>query len=201
MVPSPKFTHEEALAAGDQWGLNCGPAAVAAICGLTLAELRPHLGDFESKGYTNPTLMAQILASVGAPVIESGRLNWRFEMQRTGPKPWPRYGLVRVQWEGPWTGEGVPMAARYRHTHWVGASATDPNDVGIWDVNCLNNGTGWVALKEWSEIVVPWLLRECHPRANGRWHLTHAVEIANPVGAPVVEMSRGVVQGADGSRS
>jgi hypothetical protein len=31
---------------------NCGPGAIAAICGLTLDDLRPHLGDFEQKRYT-----------------------------------------------------------------------------------------------------------------------------------------------------
>ena len=115
----PRFSIDEANAAGDRWGFNCGPAAVASICGLSLAELRPHLGDFELKRYTNPTLMSQILKNIGAKVIEFGRLNWRFEMERTGRTPWPRYGLARVQWEGPWTKEGVPMAARYRATHWV----------------------------------------------------------------------------------
>jgi len=174
------FDIEAAEVASDEWGFNCGPAAVAAICGLSLSELRPCLGDFEQKRYTNPTLMSQILRNVGAKVIEFGRLNWRFEMERAGRKPWPRYGLVRIQWEGPWTDAGVPIAARYRHTHWVGARYANKDNVGIWDINCLNNGTGWVGLSEWTTILVPWLLKECHPRANGKWHLTHVVEIEAP---------------------
>jgi len=175
-----RFTQTEAITASDEWGLNCGPAAVAAICGLSLPDLRPHLGDFEQKRYTNPTLMAQILRNVGAKVIEAKTLNWRLEMERTGRRPWPRYGLARVQWEGPWTKEGVPIAARYRHTHWVGSSCANQDNIGIWDVNCLGNGTGWVGLNEWTNILVPWLLQECHPRADGRWHLTHIVEIEPP---------------------
>ena len=175
-----QFTKEQMETAHDECGCNCGPAAVAAICGLSLSELRPHLGDFEAKRYTNPTLMAQILRNVRAKVVEFRRLNWRFEMERTGRKPWPRYGLARVQWEGPLTKDGVPMAARYRHTHWIGTSFVNQDNVGIWDVNCLNNGTGWVSLHEWSMVLVPWLLKECHPRADGKWHLTHAVEIEVP---------------------
>jgi hypothetical protein len=175
-----RFTEMDAIAAADEWGFNCGPAAVAAICGLSLSDLRPHLGDFESKRYTNPTLMAQILRNVGAKVVEFGRLNWRFEMKRTGRKPWPRYGLARVQWEGPWTKDGVPIAARYRHTHWVGTCYANQENIGIWDVNCLNNGTGWVGFEEWTNTLVPWLLKECHPRSDGKWHLTHTVEIEAP---------------------
>jgi len=82
-----RFTEKDAIEAADEWGFNCGPAAVAAICGLSLPELRPQLVDFELKRYTNPTLMAQILKNVGARVVEFGRLNWRFEMERTGRKP------------------------------------------------------------------------------------------------------------------
>jgi hypothetical protein len=27
---------------------------------------------------------------------------------------------------------------------------------------------------------VPWLLEQCVPRANGKWHITNAIEIAPP---------------------
>jgi hypothetical protein len=47
---------------------------------------------------------------------------------------------------------------------------------GIFDVNCLNSG-GWVSLADWSRTMVPYILRECHPKANGEWHLTHSIEI------------------------
>lgn len=60
-----RSTHEDANRAADEWGANCGPGAIAAICGLTLQELRPHMGDFEGKGYANPTLMWQVLRNLG----------------------------------------------------------------------------------------------------------------------------------------
>src|SRR3546814_4460187 len=80
---------------------------------------------------------------------------------------WPEFGLVRVQWEGPWTAPGVPMAARYRQTHWIGTMLRADRQRGIWDVNCLANGGGWVSLSDWESVLVPWLLQECHPKANG----------------------------------
>ena len=165
-----KFTLADAEKASDEWGCNCGPSAVAAICGLSLSELRPHLGDFEKKRYTNPTLMWEILRNIG--------VQWRGMADKQGRLSWPEFGLARVQWEGPWTKEGVPMAARYRYTHWVGVNARNAPNVGIWDVNCLNNDTGWVSLNEWKTVLVPWLLKELYPKASGLWHLTHSVEIA-----------------------
>jgi len=164
---APRFTLADVERAADEWGCNCGPASVAAICGLTLDEVRPHLGDFERKHHTNPTLMWGILRSLG--VRFSCR---RYDWTRDG---WPTWGLARVQWEGPWTAPGVPPVVAYRFSHWVGAKMVQ-NGVGIFDVNCLNNGSGWCSVKDWTNIVVPWITKQ-YPRANGGWHITHAVEI------------------------
>lgn len=158
----PRFTYADAEAAYDAWGCNCGPTALAAMTGLTLDEVRSHLSDFESKRYTNPTLMFAALASVGRP--------WR----RIGTN-WPSWGLVRVQWEGPWTLPGVPMGARYRQTHWIGA-ATATKGRGVFDINALANGSGWSAIEDWERVLVPAITSEIK-RASGAWHVTHGVEI------------------------
>lgn len=165
--PPLAFSLAEAEQASDEWGLNCGPSAIAAVLGLSLDCIRPHLGDFESKRYTNPTLMGSILRSLNAKVT-------RYATDKT----WPKYGLARIQWEGPWTKDGVPMRARYRYTHWVGVCKIHDEYIGIWDVNALSegNGTGWVSRENWIDILVPFLTSQ-YPRANGKWHITHAVEI------------------------
>lgn len=182
-----RFSFDEAEKAGEEWGFNCGPAAVAAMCGMSISELRPHLSDFENKHYTNPTLMWEILRNLG--VRWKNTLN-QCSSEHQGMLAWPRFGLVRVQWEGPWTAPGVPMRVRYRHTHWVGAVSFGSDlavpgweEPKIFDVNCLPSG-GWVPLSQWSEHVVPWILKQCQPKANGRWHLTHVVEllIEEPLG-------------------
>ena len=165
-ITMPRFTAEDADRAYDEWGVNCGPGAIAAICGMTLDELRPHMGDFERKHYTNPTLMWQVLDSIGA--------RWRLVKP---PRTWPEYGLARVQWEGPWTAPGVPARAAYRHTHWVGAARDPVKGVGIFDINAIGNGSGWCALEDWTGTLVPWILDECVPHASGGWHLTHVVEV------------------------
>lgn len=172
MIEHPRFNVDDAQRAFDLWGANCGPGALAAICGLTLDEVRPHMGDFERKLYTNPTLMLAALLSL----CEAGLINGYLRDMRKQP-PWPRYGLARIQWEGPWTKPGVPARVAYRHTHWVGVCGFNPTNVGIFDINMISNGTGWGSLENWRTIMVPLLLKECVPRADGKWHLTHAIEI------------------------
>ncbi|MFN3624405.1 MAG: hypothetical protein ACK4TP_10120 [Hyphomicrobium sp.] len=89
----------------------------------------------------------------------------------------------------PWTAPDANPKWAYRQTHWVGAAlrreAHPAGDrlmsgatVAIWDVNALGNGTGWCALKDWSETLVPHILKECVSRASGGWHITHAIEVA-----------------------
>jgi len=162
----PRFTEADADRANEVWGSNCGPGAIAAITNMTLDELRPHLGDFEQKHYTNPTLMFDILRRLGVA--------W----QRRQDKEWPDWGLVRIQWEGPWTKPGVPPRVAYRHTHWVGCCRHEA-EIGIFDINCMASH-GWVSRKAWSDIVVPWLLEECVPKASGGWHITHSIDVARP---------------------
>jgi hypothetical protein len=159
-----KFSVEEAQRAADTWGANCGPGALAAALDLTLDDVRPHLRDFERKRYTNPLMMYGALKSLCIPYY---RIN-----------DWPTNGLVRVQWEGPWTAPGVPVRVAYRHTHWIGSRY---DDAGVWifDINCICVG-GWVKLTEWRHQVVPWLLRELEPKANGKWQPTHYLKLPLP---------------------
>jgi hypothetical protein len=165
------FTLAEAHAASEAWGANCGPGALAAVLGLALDAVHPHLEKFDQKRYTNPSMMRVALRSLGVDH------EWR--VGRFGL--FPSYGLARVQWDGPWTKPGVPPAAAYRHTHWVGSAmpdraVSDPHDVEIFDINAMCVG-GWIDLPQWSTQLVPWLLKQCEPKATGAWWLTHIVEI------------------------
>lgn len=160
----PKFSMADADRAFAVWGANCGPGAIAAIAGLTLDELRPHMGDFEMKHYTNPTLMWQVLRSLGIG----------YKVNRLGH--WPNYGLARIQWHGPWTEPGANPRWAYRQTHWVGARRDGSMAVEVFDINAMQVG-GWISLDVWRTRVVPWLLREAVPRASGGWSIAHTVEI------------------------
>ena len=173
------FTVEEARRASDEWGANCGPGALAGVLGLSLDAVRPHLRGFDQKRYTNPSMMRGALRSIGAQhdwrVVDLGAdgIGWK----------WPVYGLARIQWCGPWNKPGVPIAASYRHTHWIGVRTgeqdrrTGERPVEILDINCICVG-GWVSLDEWSTNVVPWLLKQCEPKATGDWYATHVIEVS-----------------------
>lgn len=158
-----RFCEEDVRRASEEWGCNCGPAALAAILGKTLDEVRPHLGEFENRRYTNPTMMKQALASLGA--------TWFGARQRC----FANYGLCRVQWSGPWLNRGVPIQARYRKTHWI-ASRCLGRSHEIFDVNAVSVG-GWITSGTWKQYLVPWLLKQCVPNSDGRWYLTHVWEI------------------------
>lgn len=169
-IPPPlRVTYDDGEQAFNAWGANCGPAAICAVTGMTLNELRPHLGDFEQKHYTNPMLMFETLKRLGV----------RFEVTIRADAPgeamgWPAFGLCRIQWGGPWTKPGVPMRARYRRAHWIAACCAR-DSVGVFDVNALNSG-GWISFEDWKRVILPAIL-EMHPRADGTWWVTHGIEV------------------------
>lgn len=166
-LPTLRFGLEDARQASEAWNFNCGPGALCAVLSMTPSELRPHLLDFEQKGYTNPTLMSGILRKLNVPF----RQVFRSDVPgQTFPEP--DLGLMRVQWDGRWTQPGVPMAARYRKTHWVAVARTY-----VFDVNTVNEG--WITWRAWSLEIVPWLIKQCCPEGNGKWWPTHILEIRN----------------------
>lgn len=179
MTQPLRFSLEDVQRASDDWGCNCGPSALAAVVGRSLDEIRPLMGDFERKRYTNPTLMFDCLKRTGADW-------WKIEGI-------PTHGLLRIQWEGPWTEPGVPIRARYRHTHWVAVQQPDsmaiqfPGKIspsaGIFDINAMSSG-GWIAFRDWSCTLVPWIIEECVPRANGKWHITHRIQVDRASSVP-----------------
>jgi len=168
--------HWDMIDEAAKWGFNCGPASLCAVLDKTPAEIRPHLREFERKGYTNPSLMAGILRDLHVPfrrVFQSAR------QPALGSVVWPVWGLARIQWGGPWTRPGVPMRARYRHTHWIGFRRGNgiSHDV-VFDVNALSVG-GWISFAEWANELIPWLLDQVEPKASGAWWPTHCWEIRN----------------------
>jgi hypothetical protein len=153
------FTEDDAKRAFDEWGANCGPTALAVCLGMTLDAIRPHMGDFEAKKYTNPTLMRECVARAGGRII--GTI-----------KDWTEHGLVRIQWHGPWTASGANPRWAYRLTHWVHAKRTGGVNRWVFDVN-----GGWRSLDSWVRNIVPAIVASI-PRADGKWSITHGWEVS-----------------------
>lgn len=172
VAPALRFDFEEAYAASDDWRFNCGPAALCAVADKTPSEIRPFLFDFEEKGYTNPTLMFGALRKLKIDYRVSARSDVMVT-DREGMMP--KYGLVRIQWGGSWTDQGVPMAARYRKTHWI-ATELVGGERAVFDINAIEHG-GWITYHHWAAIIVPQILKACVPRHNGLWWPTHCLTL------------------------
>ena len=173
------MTYEMSIKAGDQWGMNCGPGALCAVFDATPDEIRIFMGDFEKKGYTNPTLMNDTLEGVTKALGKQWRQVYRSDNPTTDI-PKVNLGLMRVQWGGRWTNPGVPMQARYRMTHWVGLRDQSKE---VFDINAVgspeNNrwADGWLPANVWKEHMVPWILEQMVKGNDGRWWPTHVIEI------------------------
>lgn len=154
---------DEAQQAADDWGFNCGPAALTAVLGKTPDEIRPYLIEFERKKYTNIKLMYAILENMGVLY------------EKNKDKDFPIFGLVRIQWDGEWMDPGRFWHEKLSHSHWI-ACDSSVDYPAIFDVNAICVG-GWIPYMEWKTKLVPWLLKECEPGANGEWSITHSLEI------------------------
>lgn len=172
------FNIDDAEAAGTKWGFNCGPAALAAVTHHTPDEVRDHMIDFEGRGYTSPMMMCAALRELKVPFKAIYQVSGE-EAQDPRDAVYPDYGLVRIQWAGRWTNPGVPIRVRYRHTHWIGIRNVIVNGVMMreaFDINAMCDG-GWISWAEWSRSLVPWLLPQVDPQADGRWWPTHCLAI------------------------
>lgn len=180
------LTLENCEAAWKEWGMNCGPGALCAVLNMTPEEIRPHLGDFEKKKYTNPTLMFQVLQSIGVKyrVVFKQLGAVTREQASFGIKPpkYPDFGLVRVQWDGRWCDEGVPVAARYRHTHWIGFDKRTDRTGRVFDINAVAYDGGWMSYATWAVHFLDWLLPQIEPKGGGGWWPTHCLEIETEQG-------------------
>jgi hypothetical protein len=181
------FTAEESNDAHDRWGCNCGPTALAGMLGLKPDDVLPHIPKFAERRYTNPSMMQAALRSLGVRYhdVDDAEDRAAAATDHGNGKPelrWPKYGLMRIQWEGPWLNPGVPVAASYWHTHWVGVICVERGNPlfvrvpGRWlfDCNC-----GWASPEQWLDAVVKPVTKEIK-RATGGWHPTHRWELELP---------------------
>lgn len=158
------FSSDEARAAHDEWGFNCGPAALSFALQIPIGTVRGVLTLFEDRGYVNPTMMKAALDALGRQYVAMprpacDRVRQQFEqLMWIGPM-----SLVRIQWTGPWTANGKIMKWAARQTHWICCW----RDGGVDKVFDINGGIlpAWT----WKQDVVPRIIAEV-PRADGDWY-------------------------------
>ncbi len=163
--PSYPYDEHESYKAYQEWGCNCGPSALATMINLKPDDVRPHIKGFDEKKYTSPTMMKDAIASLGLGFVQSG--------VTLDPPPYPFYGVIRIQWDGPWCRPEVPKRVAYRYTHWIGAM-TFAGSLYVFDVN-----SGWSRKDVWEKETVP-TLTKLYPKSNGKYFPTHIWNIAIP---------------------
>lgn len=139
----------------EQWGANCGPCSIAAILERSVNDIRPFLGDFESRRYMNITHLKNALDSAGV------------KYRSIGPNL-PNYGLVFVQWGGH---EAKPIRVQYRFTHTIGYKKTDFGSGVVFEVNADEIVT-W----ELWQRVMPQLVQE-EKKGDGSFIIRGALEV------------------------
>ena len=148
----------------DAWKANCGPAALAAVLGFEVMDLRDEFPRYPARPWTNPTHMREAL----------DRLEVRHRpANKTVRGGWPMYGLAFVQVDGPWCDSETTVLAAYRHTHWVGVS-----DKTVFDIN---RGV-WMPGGLWKTEVMPEIVAATQD-ATGFW-LRTGIEVYPDAGPP-----------------
>lgn len=138
---------------------SCGPAALAAVAGRQLAEIRRHLP--HERGYMSPADMQQALESAGFVVA-------------CREFAWPTFGVACIFWDGPWSAPGLPPGAALKHSHWIAVSLHDPRGGGeCYDVNAERV----IYLDFWRRGFAHDLARHLEPRATGGWSLRRSFEL------------------------
>ncbi len=163
-MPTYTFTEEQARAAYDEWGCNCGPTALAFALQVNLEAVRHAIPGFAERRYTSPTMMAAALDFLGREYTvvrnpSGGRNRQRgIDAMLAGSM-----SLVRIQWTGPWTAWNKTAKWAARQTHWI-ATWAERGVPLVFDVN------GRIQVFcEWEDQTVPAIVAT-YPRADGGWY-------------------------------
>jgi hypothetical protein len=160
------FDASDQQKAWDQLGANCGPGAIAGLCGETPLKVAKLLGPkLQKLGGSTELMLRQALTELN--------ISWC-----DATHTWPAYGLVRIQWSGPWIQDPDPFE-KHRHSHWIGVATHGLPHVMIFDINAISVG-GWISLREWDDVLRPWLLQNSEPEADDTWWISDAVEVSPP---------------------
>lgn len=163
------FSLEDLRRAYDEWGCNCGPAALAFALQVPIDDVRYVIPGFDQKRYTSPSMMAGALTGLEVR-SRSFKSLYAGKPVLVLPTDSTEVCLVRIQWAGPWTYPGTNPRWAYRQTHWI-AAWWEAETMKVFDVN-----SGVVDLLDWTASVVPEILR-LYPRASGLWWPTHVWRI------------------------
>jgi hypothetical protein len=155
----------------DDWGANCGPAALAGALGLQLADVRDAVSEDGSfRGYMSITNMKTALARLRVVPERVWTSPPNGMLAKTDGSPI----LCCIAWGGPWS--VVPRAAA-KHRHFIVYRYGFVGSVGPGWVCDVNVDGGWILASEWKSQLLPQLLPE---RGDGTWAIQWAAQVRLP---------------------
>jgi len=162
---------------------SCGPAALAALLEMPLAELHTcfprHTAE---RTWTN---LVQMQSAITTLKVKWDPTGWaEYEDKRTvgHERAWPHLGLVLLQFHGTWDTMPVNHPAQLQRSHWVAVSPLKNSPPGgepwVFDVNALEQhlNHGWLPKDCWETRILKPLIA-CHKRANGSWWVRAGLEV------------------------
>ena len=135
---------QEAIA---EWNANCGPAALAATLGVSMAAVRDFFPRFPAKPWCNPTHMVEAIRLAGRKYALTPYCH------RIGRgRACPAHGVAFLQFSSPEI-DAMPVLAQYKKTHWVATFNEHGYDRPsvIYDINA----GGWVSANDWHAHLWP----------------------------------------------
>lgn len=147
------------------WSANCGPTALAALLGRSVADVRPLVETVQGGRFLGYMHAGHLLSALKYEGLRPSRR----EVIRK-QREWPQgRGLVVIQIDGPWCNEGVNQKAAYRYTHTVASAFAGKV---IYD----GNAARWCSREWWEENVMTMLVQD-ERRATG-WYTRTILEVA-----------------------
>jgi len=133
-------------------GVNCGPAAYAALIGRKILDVIDLFPQYPERPWTSRTQMKGVL--------KSSNLSWEATNDAL-----PENGLCLVQFNGPWSNYSYRLA-QLRHSHWIAVK-----NGFVYDVNW----EGWLPTQNWEEVVLDELMK-VRKRCDG-WGVLASYEV------------------------
>lgn len=157
----------------EAWWARRGPAALAALLGLSLEDIRSGFREQDPRPGLSQMANAvrrfagswRLTAVVDMTVPSLSYMHIGGSVWRRGAA-WPERGLLLVQFSGPWDSYSVDAPEQFAHTHWVAV-----RDGRVFDELLIVRGcpsSGWTDIDDWKIHVVQ-EAASWHRHATGIW--------------------------------
>jgi hypothetical protein len=154
------YVPPDVQAAYEAFGANCGPAALAAMLGRPVMDLRRAIEPF--RGFMSFADMIRSLKSLGVEHVTMRKDFKLIGALVADAHKWDGR-LTIIQWGGKWLQPGVHPGAALSRTHWI---AVRHSPELAYDVNAGEYG-GWLTFGQWGELAKA-IMAEV-PKCDGQW--------------------------------